>query len=77
MVTTPRDLRKLEGRQVSVALADGSRIDDAALVSAGRGATSTLWIYANCGDAFVPVSQVVDIWECEPSAAPRKAYRAA
>ena len=38
-------LRQWEGRQVSVALADGSRIDDCQLVSAGRCAAGTLWLH--------------------------------
>jgi hypothetical protein len=41
MSTTRNELRQLEGRQVSLALVDGSRIDDAALVSTGRGATTS------------------------------------
>lgn len=52
----------LEGRRVSVALNDGSRLDDCELVSAGRG-TSTLWLFVNGGDVFVPVSDITDAWE--------------
>jgi hypothetical protein len=57
-----RDLRTLEGRMVHVALADGSRMDDVALVSA-RG--TTLWVFAGGEDAFVPVAGVVDVWEAQ------------
>jgi hypothetical protein len=52
----------LEGRRVSLSLADGSRIDDCELVSAGHGA-GTLWLYGNGGDIFVPVAEVTDAWE--------------
>ena len=41
------ELRCLEGRQVSVALADGSRIDDCQLVSAGRYGTGTVWLFSD------------------------------
>lgn len=52
----------LEGRRVSVALADGSRLDDCELVSAGHGA-ATLWLFVNGNDVFVPVDAVTDAWE--------------
>ena len=58
-----RELRTLEGRMVHVALADGSRMDDVALVSA-RG--SKLWIFAGGEDSFVAVDTVVDVWEAQP-----------
>ena len=58
-----RGLRALEGRLVHVALADGSRLDDVALVSAGR---SSLWVFTNGEDVFVPVETVVDAWEGRP-----------
>lgn len=56
-------LRILEGRQISLALRDGSRIDDCQLVSAGRAATETLWLFTNGHDVFVPLCDVLDIWE--------------
>jgi hypothetical protein len=56
-------VRELEGRQVSLALVDGSRIDDCSLVSVGRGRTATVWIFTNGEDVFVDVSDVVDVWE--------------
>ena len=40
-----RSYRQLEGHHVSVSLADGSRLDDCELVSAGRGHASTLWLH--------------------------------
>lgn len=52
-----RELRRFEGSSVSLALADGSRLDDVSLVSA-RG--MTLWIFACGEDRFVPVTSVVD-----------------
>lgn len=58
-----RDLRMLEGRTVHVALADGSRMDEVALVSA-RGAK--LWIFAGGEDIFVALDRVVDVWEAQP-----------
>ena len=57
-----RNLRTLEGRTVHVALADGSRMDDVALVSA-RGAN--LWVFAGGEDTFVAVDRVVDVWEAQ------------
>ena len=53
----------LEGQRVSIALADGSRIDDCALVSAGRRGDGRLWLYCNGADTFVPLSEVTDLWE--------------
>ena len=55
--------RSLEGHQVSVALRDGSRIDDSQLVSAGRNGATTIWLYSNHDDVFVPFEDVVDLWE--------------
>ena len=52
----------LEGRRVSVALTDGSRIDDCELVSSGHGRT-TLWLFVNGSDVFVPMAEVIDAWE--------------
>ena len=52
----------LEGRRVSVALTDGSRLDDCELVSAGTG-RATLWLFVNGSDVFVPVADVTDAWE--------------
>jgi hypothetical protein len=59
------EMRCLEGRQVSVALADGSRIDDCQLVSAGRPGVQTLWVFTNGADAFVPLPEVIDVWELQ------------
>jgi len=35
----------------------------ASLVSAGRGATSTLWLFTGGADVFVPTAEVRDVWE--------------
>jgi hypothetical protein len=58
-------LKELEGHRVSVALADGSRIDDCELVAVSRGRRGHLWVHANGGDAFVPLTQVSDVWEVQ------------
>jgi hypothetical protein len=68
-VTSGRALRDLEGREVSLSMADGSRLDAVTLVSAGRGGTPTVWIYAGGIDVFVPRPHVIDAWECRPAAA--------
>lgn len=60
------NLRGLEGHQVSVALADGSRIDDCQLVSAGRPGVPTLWVFTNGVDAFLAHSDVLAVWESLP-----------
>jgi hypothetical protein len=57
------NLRSLEGRQVSIALMDGSRLDDCSLVSIGRNRLDNLWVFVNGEDVFVPRSHIVDIWE--------------
>jgi hypothetical protein len=56
-------LHRLEGRQVSVALRDGFRIDDCQLVSAPRAKAETLWLFSNGDDVFIDVSDVIDVWE--------------
>ena len=57
----------LEGRRVNLALRGGIRIDDCQLVSAGRGRLTSVWVFTNGQDAFIPISEVVDLWEA-PSA---------
>jgi hypothetical protein len=61
-----RALVGLEGREVSLSLADGSRLDAVTLISAGRGRTPTVWIYAGGIDVFVPRPHVIDAWETSP-----------
>lgn len=60
-----RELHKLEGLPVHLSLADGSRLDDVALVSAR---SVTLWIFDNGRDVFVPVADVVDVWPARSAA---------
>ena len=48
---------------MSIALTDGTRIDDCQLVSAGRGRLERAWIFADGTDAFVPVADIADAWE--------------
>jgi len=56
-------LRVLEGRQVSVALRDGSRLDDCQLVSIGRNRARSIWLVNSGVDTFVAVVDVVEVWE--------------
>jgi hypothetical protein len=56
-------IRCLEGHHVSVVLADGSRLDDCELVSAGRHGVNSLWLYANGADTIVPLGAVTGVWE--------------
>lgn len=60
-------IKGLEGHRVNIALADGSRIDDCNLISAGRGGDDRLWLYSNGADTFVSLAQVADLWEAAPS----------
>jgi len=60
---TKTTVQVLEGRQVSLALRDGTRIDDCQLVSAGRTSTETLWLFTNGADVFVSFADVLDVWE--------------
>ena len=62
-------IRSLEGRCVCVALRDGTRIDDCQLVSCGRQATSSVWIYSNGLDRFVDLGDVIELWESETARA--------
>ena len=63
----------LEGRHVSVALADGSRIDDCELVAAGHHGVQSLGVYSNGADTFVPLGDVTDLWEVIPAGPGRAA----
>lgn len=60
-----KQLRSLEGCRVGVALRGGTRLDDCQLVSAGRGGQPSLWLFDNGCDVFVPVGDVVAVWEAE------------
>ena len=61
------EFRWLEGRHVSFALRNGVRIDDCQLVAAGRRGADSLWVYVNGCDWFIDLSDVVEIWEAQPS----------
>jgi hypothetical protein len=61
--TLIRRLRTLEGHRVGVAVRDGQRLDDCELVSAVRGRASTVWLFADGTDTFVPVADVIEVWE--------------
>jgi hypothetical protein len=56
----------LQGQTVSVALIDGSRIDEAVLVSVGHARARTIWLFSNGDDVFVPAADVVDLWPSTP-----------
>ena len=58
------ELRRLEGRRVSLALVGGGRIDDCELMSAATGCRS-LWIFRNGSDEFVATADVLDYWESQ------------
>ena len=54
-------LRSIEGRKVSVALRDGTRLVDCDLVSSGRNRLDNLWLFVNGEDLFVARSDVIDV----------------
>ena len=56
-------LRLLEGRRVGLAIRGGGRIDDGQLVSAGRDGVRTVWVFVDGVDTFVPLDDVIDLWE--------------
>ncbi len=58
-----RLLRALEGCEVSLALRDGSSLEEVLLVSVSLGGGGTVWVFANGSDVFVPLHDVSDIWE--------------
>jgi hypothetical protein len=57
-------LRAFEGRRVSLALADGARIEDCEVVSAVLGPAGSVWVLSSNGvDTFVAAAEVVDWWD--------------
>jgi hypothetical protein len=62
-------VRRLEGRQVSIVLKDGTRLDGCTLVSAGRNRTTSLWLVADDLDAFLALDDVLDVVDV-PDAVP-------
>jgi hypothetical protein len=65
-VSGPVDLRPLEGQRVSLALGDGSRIDDCQLVSAPRGHVDRVWVCVGGQDLFFAVEDIADAWLARP-----------
>lgn len=64
-------LRSLEGHQVGVALRGGCRIDDSQLVAAGR--QNRVWLFSNGADMFVPLGDIVAVWETPAVTGPHAA----
>jgi hypothetical protein len=60
---TLRSFRHLEGQHVSVSLVDGTRLDDCELVSAGRGATASIWLHDGIDDRILSAADVIELWE--------------
>lgn len=60
----------IDGRQVKVALRDGTRIDDCQLVSSRRGTVDTLWLFADGEDHFIACDDVLDLWLAEDTSCP-------
>ena len=56
-------VKHLEGNKVSVALCNGDRLDDCELVAGPRGATRRLWLFTGGIDLFVPLTDVIAVWE--------------
>ena len=56
-------IRQLEGCRISVALSNGDRLDDCDLVAGPRGRTNRLWLFTSGIDLFVPMTDVVALWE--------------
>ena len=48
---------------VHVALDNGVRVDDSALISVGQ---HSVWMFVNGDDQFFPTDRVVAIWESQP-----------
>ena len=62
--------KQFEGRHVSLALRSGGRLDDCVLLAAPRGAARTVWIFDGGADVFVPLAEILDVWEAgHPAAA--------
>lgn len=63
-------LQALQGRGVSLALRDGSCLEDAVLVSVSFDGAGTVWVFADGSDRFVPLPDVADVWEAAHSPDP-------
>jgi hypothetical protein len=64
------ELRALEGREVTLALSHGRRVDAACLVSVAPGGSDELWLFVDGADEFVPLAEIVDFFEPRPTVAP-------
>lgn len=60
-------LHSFRGRRVSVALRDGTRIDDCHLVSVGRSSTSTVWLVSAGTDVFFLREELLAVWPIQAS----------
>jgi hypothetical protein len=69
------DLRELEGLVVGLALADGSRIDECRLVAAPRSNVTSVWVYSDGDDVFLPRESIRDAWEIVPPRATVRSRR--
>jgi hypothetical protein len=58
-----RQLRRLEGRRVSLSMFDGSYIRNALLVSACGGRSRTVWLDVDGIDVFIATSNIREGWE--------------
>ena len=56
-------LHDLQGRALGFRFADGSRVDDATLVSVSTSVLHTAWICAGGEDLLVPLAEIIDYWE--------------
>ena len=56
-------LRALQGRRVTLALRNGTRVDEAQLVSVGSDGSRDLWLFVNGADTFVPLGEVLELWD--------------
>jgi regulator of RNase E activity RraA len=57
------EIRSLEGRAVTVRLADGSVLDRVPLVLARQG---SVWVVRDGEDVFLPLDRVVQVAEVRP-----------
>jgi hypothetical protein len=53
---------RYQGQRVSIALADGTLINDGLLISAGRRRVQTLWVFTEDADMFIPQANVAEMW---------------
>ncbi len=60
-------LAALVGRDVCVALVDGTRVTHCQLVSAFCRGVATAWIVDGGDDVFVPVEAITEVWAIDGS----------